>query len=203
MNFKEFVIINENRSRPCIVVDVQPEYAYWDSRNKKICRNLIQFVNGQTSKILMFINGEESGMSGDTKESVMSYWEDNGFTRDWNNVTIIDKGYGFFRNWMDAGVSDASIIKAIRIMTQNRWNDSRENVEDYDDAASAEKWKKVLNDDSIPFDMISIHPFSMRKLKEYSGSYIMGGGRNECLKEVELLMNAYNIKYKRIDSLVF
>jgi hypothetical protein len=31
----------------------------------------------------------------------------------------------------------------------------------------------------------------------------MGGGRDECLREVELLMNAFNIKYKRIDSLVY
>jgi len=31
----------------------------------------------------------------------------------------------------------------------------------------------------------------------------VGGGRMECLREVELLMNAFNIKYKRIDHLVY
>jgi hypothetical protein len=40
-------------------------------------------------------------------------------------------------------------------------------------------------------------------LNKLSGSYIVGGGRNECLREVELLMNAFNFKYKRIDSMVY
>ena len=44
---------------------------------------------------------------------------------------------------------------------------------------------------------------SVAQLKRFNGAYIVGGGRNECLREIELLMNAFNIKYKRIDSLVY
>lgn len=44
---------------------------------------------------------------------------------------------------------------------------------------------------------------SVAQLKRFNGAYLVGGGRNECLREVELLMNAFNIKYKRIDSLVY
>ena len=44
---------------------------------------------------------------------------------------------------------------------------------------------------------------SIAQLKKYNGAYIMGGGRNECLREVELLMNAFNIKYKRINQLIY
>ena len=66
--------------------------------------------------------------------------------------------------------------------------------------------KALLGYDFIPLvltDPISVEWISVAQLKRFSGAYIVGGGRNECLREVELLMNAFNIKYKRIDSLVY
>ena len=36
-------------------------------------------------------------------------------------------------------------------------------------------------------DAISIGWIELNNLKRYSGCYIMGGARNECLKEVQLL----------------
>ena len=44
---------------------------------------------------------------------------------------------------------------------------------------------------------------SLSQLKRFNNSYIVGGSRNQCLREVELLMNAFNIRYKRIDSMVY
>jgi hypothetical protein len=52
-------------------------------------------------------------------------------------------------------------------------------------------------------DPIIVEWTSVAQLKRFQGAYIMGGGRNECLREVELLMNAFNIGYKRIDRLVY
>lgn len=33
--------------------------------------------------------------------------------------------------------------------------------------------------------------------------YLCGGGRDECLKEVMLMCNALNIKYKLIDKFIY
>lgn len=44
---------------------------------------------------------------------------------------------------------------------------------------------------------------SVKQLRKFNNCYIMGGGRNEYLREVELLMNAFNIKYTRIDKFVY
>jgi hypothetical protein len=44
---------------------------------------------------------------------------------------------------------------------------------------------------------------AMDQLKRYNNCYLIGGGRQECLKEVALLMNAFNIKYKMIDDLIY
>jgi len=52
-------------------------------------------------------------------------------------------------------------------------------------------------------DPISVNWTSVAQLKRFNGSYIVGGARDQCLREVELLMNAFNIKYKRIDSLIY
>jgi hypothetical protein len=52
-------------------------------------------------------------------------------------------------------------------------------------------------------DAISVNWTSIAQLRRFNGAYIVGGGRNECLQEVELLMSAFNVKYKRIDRLVY
>lgn len=187
-----------DRGRSCIVVDVQPSYTGglgWVS-------DLMKFLNMQRGSILMFINAEESGLTEDTRSDVVDYWDDNGFDN-WDRVDIIDKGYGYFRGWMDYGIDDNIIIRVIREMYSQGVNDSRdlfggEDSENYiDDMINLGVSGDIL-DDPLIVDWISVS-----ELKKYNGSYIMGGGRNECLREVELLMNAFNIKYRRIERFVY
>ena len=217
MRSNEFIV--EGLNHPVIVVDVQPEYAYYKPEFTNTCDNIIRFVNKQTGPVLMFINAEETGISGDTEEDIMRYWEytmtggdedwydmGNPEPIDWNRFTIVDKGYGYLRSWMDHDISPKAIIKVIRLMYQNKVADSRElfGGEDSDDYEI--NMKALLGYDFIPLvltDPISVEWISVAQLKRFSGAYIVGGGRNECLREVELLMNAFNIKYKRIDSLVY
>lgn len=204
MRFKEFFydLLQEGANQKIIVVDVQPEYAKFSRENNRISEKIINFVKNQNFKTLMFVNAEDTGVSADSIDDIKYFWEENGF-EDWHNVTIVDKGYGYLRSWMDLGVSDKSIIKAIRMMYQMKISDSRGVVEDYDDEASAEKWKELLEDPNIPQDSISVQWTSVKRLREYNGAYIVGGGRDECLREVTLLMNAFNIKYTLIDSLIY
>jgi hypothetical protein len=44
---------------------------------------------------------------------------------------------------------------------------------------------------------------ALDQLKRHSGGYIMGGGADHCLREVELLMSAINAKAKRVSALVY
>jgi hypothetical protein len=52
-------------------------------------------------------------------------------------------------------------------------------------------------------DPLSVGWAAIDQLKRYNNSYLIGGGRQECLREVSLLMNAFNIKYKLIDNLIY
>lgn len=107
---------------------------------------------------------------------------------------------------MDHGVSAQSIIKTIRSMYQQRVNDSLmlfggDNNPNYQ--ASMEKLLGQDFDTDLLQDPISVNWISIAQLKKFNHCYLMGGARDRCLREVELIMNAFNIKYRRIDDLVY
>jgi hypothetical protein len=214
-------IINEGRTHPVIVVDVQPEYSgINDGAENPVFADIIQFVNQQTGPVLMFVNAEDQGLSGDTVQDIRRYWDDTVCpeedrytydeelgdytenpdcpTMDWGRFTIVDKGYGWFRSWMDSGVSPAAMIRVIRALYQARKNDARDFDEDTLKGLVGHEWQEWMLDE--PF---VVRWTSVAQLKRFSGAYLVGGGREECLREVELLMNAFNIPYRRIDSLVY
>ena len=212
------LLLEYSRSRSVIVVDVQPEYSGMnDGDENPVFEEIIQFVNNQTGPVLMFVNAEDQGMTGDTVQDIKVYWEDtirgedvdyeaNPHPINWSRFQIVDKGYGAMRSWMDAGISPATIIKTIRLMYQNRVNESRDLFGGEDSDDYAKKFQQFIGPEFEPWmlsDGITINWISVAQLKRFNGSYIVGGGRNECLREVELLMNAFNIKYIRIDSLVY
>lgn len=213
-------ILHEGRSQPVIVVDVQPEYSGQnDGAENPVFPEIINFVAlKQTGPVLMFVNAEDQGFSGDTLQDIQKYWNDTvteeaeeywddegeyHYTEpkspiNWNRFTVVDKGYGYFRGFMDNNVSAAAIIRLIRHLYQHKLNDSRELEPEVLQQLMAEEFQPWMLEE--PF---SINWTSVAQLKRFSGAYIVGGGRNECLREVELLMNAFNIRYRRIDHLVY
>jgi len=232
MRANEFLI--EGRTHPVICVDVQPAYDRSFEEGRGYAPKLLEimeFVQGQTGQVLMFVNAEETGITEDDMQDIQRYWEDAlcGFEDEedrydydmdtdevvpkecdtemnWSNVTMVDKGYGYFRAWMDSGVPESMIIKVIREMYQQKVTDSRMLFDGEDDNDYVDNMNKLMGSDSyenLYDDQLSVEWTSVVQLRRFNGAYIVGGGRDECLREVELLMNAFNIKYKRIDSLVY
>ncbi len=211
--------ITEGLSHPIICIDVQPEYSGMnDGEESALFPEIINFVVKSTGPVLLMVNAERDGLSGDTVQDVKQYWEDtvNGEAEydeyieqpsqiNWSRFQVYDKGYGYLRSWMDQGVADAAIIKAVRMMYQNKITDSRQLFGGADSDTYEEGMKQLLGHDYLigMGDPISVGWADVALLKKFSGAYIVGGGRGECLREVELLMSAFNIKYKRIDSLVY
>jgi len=217
MRANEF--LTEGKSMPVIVVDVQPEYANYGN-NAAVCHNIVTFVVNQTGPVLFFANAENTGVSGDTIYDIKRYWEDEVYEYsgeyddpyqdpnfkepiDWSRFTLVDKGYGYLRSWHDQGVDDTVIVKAIRLMYQAKVNDSRQLFGGEDSDTYEQGMRDLLGDDYLIGDPISVGWASVAQLKKFNGAYLVGGGRNECLWEVKVLMNAFNIRYKMIDSLVY
>ena len=225
-DMKAVEFITEGSNHPCIVVDVQPEYSGMnDGDESAVFPEIINFVNKQTGPVLMFVNAEDQGLSGDTVADIKQYWddticpEDDRYSYDeendehienpncpvinWNRFQIVDKGYGYFRSWMDQGVEPATIIATIRELYQQKKSDSRDLQFPPFNSRTPQQSLIMGAIQELGEDPISVNWTSVAQLKQFNGAYLMGGARDQCLREVELLMNAFNIKYKRIDSLVY
>jgi hypothetical protein len=210
-SIRENMILDEGRSQPTIVVDVQPEYC----GDNNVCQQIINFVQKQTGPVLMFVNAEEMGLTGDTVQSIRAWWEEqagadydeesDSYTQpiNWSRFKIVDKGYGYLRSWMDHGIEASTIIATIRELYQQKKSDSRELS--FPPASQRTVQQSLIMGaiEEMDGDPLIVNWISLAQLKKFSGAYLVGGCRNECLREVEFLMNAFNIRYKRVDSLVY
>lgn len=194
--------LKESKSHPVICVDVQPEYANY-GRNSIICERIVNFVCNQTGPVLMFVNAEQDGLTNDSISSIKAYWEETADTYDedynskidWARFTIVDKGFGFFRSYMDQGVQESTIIKMIRFLYSTRKQDARDLTD--------EEFIQIMGNDDLRDEAFFINWTSISQLRNFSGAYIVGGGKNECLREVQLLMNAFNIRYREVSNLIY
>lgn len=208
MSFKEY--LNEKMgilSRNLIVVDIQPLYKDIIRRKFSI-EDFGKFLNQSKKKVLYFYNGPETIDSDDSPEVIIDWlFESNSILKDfnWDNVDFYDKGYSFFRDWMDAGVSWSGMKLALRYMYTNRKYDSRD--------ISVDEWQKVLPEkdfmaigESIADEGLSIWTpdINIGDLKNnWNKSLLCGGAQNECLKEMQLLMSTFNIKYTLVDKFIY
>lgn len=228
MKFKDFYFTEREgvSFRNLIVVDIQPLYE--ENIEKKFMVSDFYAFMRKAKNVLYFYNGPETIASEDSPENIINWLDEKSeymyvtepeeepeFAEstiikesdsfNWDNVQFYDKGYSFFRDWMDAGVSDAGMKKALRYMFMNRKYDSRD--------ISIEQWKEILppNDfnaisEALEEESLTIWTpdISIADLKNnWNNSLICGGSLNECLKEILILMSTFNIKYTLVDKFIY
>lgn len=180
-----------------IICDIQPDYSVSQSLLHKLIKKIKNFNN-----ILWLYNGNET-VGTDDKESIIN-WINEYFDYneqiinmlDSKNIEWFDKGYAFIRDVMDTGVmNDSQILQTIRYMTKIGKTDIRD-LEEKD-------LKKLGIDFSvddygfyIPVDLIDF-------LKKYKSGHIVGGGKDECLKEVLYFTKAYKLGYKVDTNIIY
>ena len=206
MRASELLDEKASRGRPIVCVDVQPVYANYTPPGYSA--SVAKFLADSRGPILMYVNADETGITEDNVEhDIYPFWEDlfeyNGddfYSSDGlDKMEFFDKGYGYLRAWMDSGIDKSIIIRVIRYMANQRLSDSR----DIDEATLIKLVGEDAWGDWMEDDPISIGWVAMDQLKRYNNCYLIGGGRHECLAELAILMNAFNIKYKMIDNLIY
>ena len=115
-----------------------------------------------------------------------------------DDITFIDKGYGFFRSWMDMDVDEDTTIEVIRYMLKNDMSDSRELEEDELEELTGDEYDADMGNDPL-----SILDIPLTLLKRFNNSNIVGGAANECLAEVVLFLDALNIKYNTVRKFIY
>jgi hypothetical protein len=186
----------ERTSTNILVVDVQPAYRH---HCNKVVGKICRLLNDQTGQIVVLFNDEE--MTNDALYDVQQYYIDHGLNPELiedGKIKFIEKQYAFFRGFMDNGVDDHIILKTIRAMVMQRKNDSRDMA--LEDILTPEEYSQV----SEIYDSIWLPDYvDIAMFRKMSPFYMCGGGRSECLREIELACNAFNIRYKRMDSLIY
>lgn len=186
-------LLYESYSTNVIIVDIQPAYDKWC---KHLMPQLCDFLNKQRGNTLIFFNGEDLDL--DNKNSVINYYYDYGLSEEKiETIEWKEKIYGYFRDLMDSDIEPKIIIKIIREMFLQKVNDSRDLPEDF--------LNLLYNTYSVDLENYPtfLPDFSFKLLKEYNNCYIGGGGKHECFREITLLMNALNIKYKEMKKFIY
>jgi len=197
-------LLKENAvGRHLIVVDVQPEYAPWMNGIEK---DLFEYINThihELNNLTFLYNGEDT--MGMVSENEYRFWlVENGLDEDIAySVKMYDKGYAFFRNCMDRNGDEEGLVNLVKFMMANNINDSRELNKKFWEAFVKQYGNKdirELMEDSE--DCINI-PDLMKFLSPYNNVVLVGGGVNECLREVELAMDALGKHYETWDRFTY
>ena len=170
-----------------VVVDIQPGY---QEGCHLLMPEIVDKINNTEQNIIFFFVGRELDL--DSKTDVIGFLLEHGVDENRiDGMRFIEKDYGFFRSWMDNQVPDNIVIDAVRHMKENSIYDSREFEE--------EDWHAILKGDPahdhIVFEDNIYYPGfdgRMFDLDAVNGFELVGGGRDECLKEIELYLKALN-----------
>jgi hypothetical protein len=211
-NRKEWVIqqnkkspelsLNENHmlyedatGKHLIVVDVQPEYSNWMHSLPRELFGYINMYHDSLYNLTFLYNGADT--MGMVSEGEYRMWlVESGLDEEIAyEARLYDKGYAFFRNCMDEGVDEEKLVNLVKFMRDNNVYDSRDLTEDFwksfIDQYGNEDIKELMQDSD---DSINI-PDLMDYLEPFNNIVLVGGGINECLKEVELALDALDKNY--------
>ena len=190
-------ILTEARTNSVILVDFQEGYKNAGGYDSAI-GNAVAYINKKQPQVTAFYNGADVGFD-DQPDDIMWHYMEHGLDEDLAHLfTFKEKSYAWLRSWMDQGVDHSTIIKVVRYLVVNDMNDSRDIDEEVFLELVGEDGGEWMFDDGIYIPDINIGT-----LKSLSGSLLGGGGEHECLKEMELLMYAFNIRYKRVGNWVY
>ena len=194
--------INPVSGKNLVVVDIQPEYM----GGIDFLGEFVEFLNDnydEISSITFLFNGYDTlGMV--REDDYKMWWVDYGLDESIvYESRFYDKGYAFFRYCIDSDIDDEATTNLVRMMIEKDINDSRQLDEEF--------WNEFIerygNEDvrellEFADDCINI-PDLMEYLSDYNNIVLVGGGINECLKEVEIALNALDKPYTTIPKFIY
>lgn len=199
-------LINESNfnGKTIINVDIQPEYKNYISFD---LNEWVEFINknADSNNIIFLYNGADT--LGMIDEGSFKMWLlDLGVDEDvLYRATFYDKGYAFFSYCMDNYIDEENIVDLVKYMIKHDVNDSH----DIDNEMWNEYMEETNHDqqdvrDLLEHagDMINI-PDLMSFLKNHSNIVLLGGGVNECLKEVEIALLSLDKNYNTLSKFTY
>lgn len=112
---------------------------------------------------------------------------------------IIEKQYGFFRDFMDSQIlNEEDLVELIKFMIKHNIVDGREIAENIDlfDKFNIQFEKSDIKNINFDDYFISIPTDLIEELKDSNSYVLVGGGINECLREIAILLKSLDIDYQ-------
>ena len=192
-----------------IVVDVQPAYEQRCFHISDFCNFLNNYPSNK--KIYYFYVGSDSGFTEDDKYSIIEWLYENECKEETiDRIKFIEKDYGFFRDLMDTGIDENIIKKLIRYMVITRKysleDEDKETILKYFGTTNGEIERAIddLNSGRLTLHLPGyIDDKLIRELKQNQPFIIVGGGRRECLAEIELLLSTFNISHSKNNKFIY
>jgi hypothetical protein len=202
MKLKSILCESSFAGKTYISVDIQPEYIKSFGFSIEDYTSFLNENHDHFGRLIFLYNGAESlGMV--SEQDYKIWFFENGLEESvLEGAQFYDKGYAFFRYCMDNSIEDTAIANFVRFMYENDVRDSRD--------MTREMWAKYLREYrrldrtevygllKAADDCVNI-PDLMDYLKKFRNIVLTGGGVNECLKEVEIALQALKIPYT-VDS---
>lgn len=205
--FESFSFPISSHDHDYVICDIQPEYQSWMSGSFSLedFGLWLSSLLSAGADVLYLYNGESMGMCSerqlkewlvedcDLDPELLDQAESNGLIR------FYDKGYAFFRTCLDSGIAEEDVVALVRFMIDHDVHDSRE--------MSPDDWDRFVSDIDHDLDLSEIRslmeisdeciwiPDLMDELRPLKSIMLTGGGVEECLKEVEIALQALDMPY--------
>lgn len=171
-----------------LVVDVQPAF---NSHCEFVASRVAQRINNTRKPTFIVWVGDD--LSDDDENSVREYLRAHGARPGrLDRCVFVEKGYGFFRPWMDQAVDPEVIVSVGKEMIRARASSSAD-LDMVDVTACHD----------LPEDPIHLPYFESDQLLQMSNFETCGGGNNECLAEIELWLEMNSKSFTRLDHLIY
>jgi hypothetical protein len=180
-----------------LLVDLQP--AYLGRGKSGLMERVFEHIEAlpaDTPLMAMYVHEE---LSNNFLEDVQDFWRDQGASEELiDRIQWVEKDYAFLRGWMDNGVDDETIVSVLQTMQNLRKTDSR----DLDESLLEElARRRPRYDPLIASEYVYEAVRAMRR--KASRWFTCGGGLHECLKEVELVLDAQRVNYSQLAHLTY
>lgn len=177
-----------------LVIDVQNSY-------RKHCQELIPKIPEYSKKFSQVFYLIDTLVDFPDEEIPEEFEQEELLDEFYSKLHFLSKEYGFLRSLMDLGIDEdgEEIIKLARFMLSHNILDSRMILEDKE---VLEKYQREFKNSSLNNINLDDYPISLPddlidtlREKLSDGVVLIGGGRNECLKEISLLLKILDIKH--------
>lgn len=182
-----------------LIIDVQKTFKESESVAKPIAKLISNYSN------VIHLYDIVSGPG----EHPHDMWDE--FSDDeqiYDRFKVLTKEYAFFRGLMDSTIGDEEFIVELgKLLIKNGMTDAREIIDlPFDEQ---EPFEKLFTKYSLEIDFEDHSFYIPYDLKEsleknvQNGVHIVGGGYEECLSEVCLLLDMMDIEYVVLDEYTY